>query len=60
MPRDTFWLLTLNLMYGPTFALIIKWQRKNIALCTFYEVVTDCEICCEEKGYKTIQIKIKI
>ena len=56
MPRDTFWLLTLNLIYGPTFALIIKWQSKNIALCTFYEVVTDCEICCEEKDYQTIYL----
>ena len=56
MPRDTFWLLTLNLIYGPTFALIIKWQGKNTALCTFYEVVTDCEICCEEKDYRTIYL----
>ena len=38
MPRDTFWLLTLNLIYGPTFALIIKWQGKNTIYVLFMKL----------------------
>ena len=60
MPRDTFWLLTLNLIYGPTFALIIKWQSKILLYVLFMKLSQIVKFAVKEKVIKLFRLKIII